>query len=139
VLELQTAAQVLAVDSSKVRWPAFNAIGLIGKHSDTELDIGVKDQGNDHTNCDYEVRMLAPSSGMSEDPITGSLNAALAKWLHAKGRLKQSLSIAQGTLINRHGRVYITPDPSTPNAVRIGGHTHLLVEGTINIDGVGPR
>ena len=28
---------------------------------------------------DFEVRMLAPSSGMLEDPITGSLNAVLAQ------------------------------------------------------------
>ena len=37
--------------------------------------------------CDYEVRMLA-SNGM-EDPITGSLNAALAFWLRDQGRLDE--------------------------------------------------
>jgi len=120
VLELQSAEQVLAVDSSKVRWPAFNAIGLIGKH-------------NDGTECDYEVRMLAPSSGMSEDPITGSLNAALAVWLNSEGRLNRDCLIAQGTSINRHGRVYIKPDAQQPDVVRIGGHTHLLIEGVINL------
>jgi PhzF family phenazine biosynthesis protein len=65
VLQLDSAEAVLAVDSARVRWPAFKAIGLIGAHA-----AGAE--------CDYEVRMLAPSSGMSEDPITGSLNAAIA-------------------------------------------------------------
>ena len=120
VLELETAEQVLAVDSSKVRWPTFNSIGLIGKH-----DAGAE--------CDYEVRMLAPSSGMSEDPITGSLNAALAIWLNSLGRLDKGLLVAQGTIINRHGRVYIKPDTDQPDVVSIGGHTHLLVEGTISL------
>ena len=120
VLELETAEQVLAVDSSKVRWPEFNSIGLIGKHQASN-------------ECDYEVRMLAPSSGMSEDPITGSLNAALAKWLNNEGRLNKELLIAQGTSIDRHGRVYIKPDTDQPDVVRIGGHTHLLIEGTISL------
>lgn len=120
VLELQTAEQVLAVDSSKVRWPMFKSIGLIGKHATAH-------------ECDYEVRMLAPSSGMSEDPITGSLNAALAKWLAAQDRLEQALVIAQGTTINRHGRVYIKPDANQPGTVRIGGETHLLIDGTITL------
>ena len=58
---------------------------------------------------DYEVHMLAPSSGMSEDPITGSLNAALAHWLSSEGRPGQPITIAQGTKINRHGRVSVRP------------------------------
>ena len=120
VLELENAEQVLAVDSSKVRWPDFQSIGLIGK------------QLSDHE-CDFEVRMLAPSSGMSEDPITGSLNAALAKWLDSLGRLENDLVMAQGTQINRHGRVYIKPDKANPGTVRIGGETHLLIEGHITL------
>ncbi|MEE9335136.1 MAG: PhzF family phenazine biosynthesis protein [Granulosicoccaceae bacterium] len=120
VLELETAEQVLAVDSSRVRWPEFNSIGLIAKHKEG-------------AECDYEVRLLAPSSGMSEDPITGSLNAALAIWLNAEGRLDKDLLIAQGTTVNRHGRVYITPDNNQPDVVRIGGHTHLLIEGVISL------
>lgn len=119
-LELQDAAAVLAVDSSKVRWPEFQAIGLIGAH------------GDDHE-CDYEVRMLAPSSGMSEDPITGSLNSALSHWLHSMGRLGRNLLVAQGTSIGRQGRVYMRPDLENPGAVRIGGETQMLIDGMVNI------
>ena len=117
-MQLDSAEAVLALDSSRVRWPTFRSIGMIGAHP----------EGSE---CDYEVRMLAPSSGMSEDPITGSLNSALAHWLQAQGRLERPITVAQGTRINRHGRVVITPvDPGT---VRIGGQTHILIEGTVRL------
>ena len=118
VMQLQSAEDVLALDSSRVRWPTFKSIGMIGA------------QSPDHE-CDYEVRMLAPSSGMSEDPITGSLNSALAHWLQDRGLLEKAITVAQGTRINRHGRVVITP--VGPGTVKIGGQTHMLVEGTVRL------
>ncbi len=117
VLELDSAETVLAVDAGKVRWPEFKSIGLIGPHP----------AGSE---CDYEVRMLAPSSGMKEDPITGSLNAALARWLADQGRLDTSLTMAQGTQIGRVGRVHIRP---ADNAILIGGQTNLLIKGTVTL------
>jgi PhzF family phenazine biosynthesis protein len=117
-LHLASADAVLALDSSRVRWPAFRSIGLVGAHPpDAE--------------CDYEVRMLAPSSGMSEDPITGSLNAALAHWMHAEGRLPGPVTVSQGTRIGRLGRVSIRPMPD--GGIRIGGRTHLLIEGVLSL------
>jgi PhzF family phenazine biosynthesis protein len=119
VLQLASAEQVLATDSSRVRWPAFKLIGLIGAHT----------TGGD---CDYEVRMLAPSSGMSEDPITGSLNAAIAHWMLAEGRLPEPVVVAQGTKIDRHGRVSIRPD-NDGDRILIGGDTHIVIEGTVRL------
>jgi PhzF family phenazine biosynthesis protein len=116
VMQLSSAEAVLKLDSSLVRWPTFKAIGMIGAHA----------RGSE---CNYEVRLLAPSSGMSEDPITGSLNSALAHWLQADGRLKHSLTVAQGTCIGRQGRVSINPIDS--HNVKIGGQTHILIEGTV--------
>ena len=118
VFELKSASDVLAVDSAKVRWPEFRAIGLIGRCG----------EGHD---ADYEVRMLAPSSGMGEDPITGSLNAAFAVWLHVKGRLASGISISQGTRIGRDGRVSIRPDPAGP--IWVGGAVRMIVEGTVEL------
>ena len=74
VFELESAEAVLSLDATRVRSPEFQAIGLIGRQADG-------------SETDFEVRMLVPSSGMTEDPITGSLIAALAHWMHAEGRL----------------------------------------------------
>lgn len=116
--ELTTVEQVLALDASKVRWPEFLGIGFIAAHP----------PGSE---CDYEVRMLAPSSGMSEDPITGSLNAAIAKWMQSQGRLKSPYLAAQGTSIGRVGRVTVRPDAS--GTAWIGGQVHILIEGHLNL------
>ena len=116
-IHLASADDVLALDSSRVRWPTFDAIGFVGPHP----------TGSE---CDYEVRLLAPSSGMSEDPITGSLNAALAFWLREAGLLAEPLTISQGTAIRRHGRVYIRP---TGDSILIGGDTHILIEGDVTL------
>jgi predicted PhzF superfamily epimerase YddE/YHI9 len=68
---------------------------------------------------------------MSEDPITGSLNSALAHWLQAQGQLPRPIMVAQGTRIDRHGRVAITPVDS--ETATIGGQTHILIEGTVRL------
>lgn len=115
VFELASADAVLALDASRVRWPAFRSIGVIGPHPNG-------------AEADWEVRMLAPSSGMSEDPITGSLNAAIARWRHAEGRLPGVTRVAQGTSIGRSGRVSVEPDGE---AVWIGGQVHVLIAGTL--------
>jgi len=80
----------------------------------------------------YEVRMLGPSSGMSEDPITGSLNAALAHWMHQRGEFTGPITVAQGTMINRHGRVNVRPDPQG-GQILIGGETQILIDGNVNL------
>lgn len=117
-LELSSATDVLEVDSSRVKWPEFRAIGLLGKAKDRD-DI------------DYAVRMLAPSSGMSEDPITGSLNAAIAKWLLSIDRLDGEITVSQGTCIQRDGRVTIRTDEM--GSVWIGGDVHMVIDGTVKL------
>lgn len=117
--QLRSAQVVLDVDSAIIRPPEFNRIGLIGAH----------EAGHE---CDYEVRMLGPSSGMSEDPITGSLNAALAHWMHQRGELTGPVTVAQGTMINRHGRVNVRPDPHGKN-ILIGGDTQIIIEGSVTL------
>ncbi len=116
--ELKTAEQVLALDASKVRWPDFLGIGFLAPHP----------AGGE---CDYEVRMLAPSSGMSEDPITGSLNAAIAKWLQSQGRLSKPYMAAQGTSIGRVGRVAVRSDSN--GTAWIGGKVHIMIDGHLTL------
>ena len=118
VLELADAADVLAADSSKVRYPEFVGVGLIGAHP----------PGSE---CQFEVRNIAPSSGMSEDPITGSLNAAIARWMYEAGRWQGPVIIAQGTCLGRVGRVFIRRDDT--GTVWVGGQTSILIEGTLTL------
>lgn len=117
VLELNSADAVLAVDPGAARWAQQRAIGLIGPYAPG-------------TGPDYEVRMLAISDRIIEDPITGSLNAALAHWLHDHGRLTGGLLIHQGTKINREGRVYMSVDR---DRILIGGQTNILIEGSVTL------
>lgn len=117
VLELASAADVLAADSTKIRYPEFVGVGLIGAHP-AEAE------------CDYEVRMLGASSGMGEDPITGSLNAAIARWMYGTGVWAGDKTIAQGTSIGRVGRVHARQDGDD---VWIGGRTTILIEGTVRL------
>lgn len=118
VLELADAHAVLAVDSARVSWPDFVGLSLIGAHP---AGLGF----------DFEVRMISPSSGMSEDPITGSLNAAIAHWLAKDGRLTKPLVMRQGTCVGRDGRVFITPD--TDNRILIGGAVQILIDGWVTL------
>lgn len=118
VMQLDSAEAVLALDATRVRWSEFGSLGF----------IGASPAGSE---CDFEVRMLAPSSGMREDPITGSLNSALAHWLQAGDRLPATALVAQGTAIGRQGRVLIrTLDDGN---IGIGGQTHILIEGSVSL------
>ena len=119
VFELGSAEDVLSVDSSRVRWPSEKGIGLIGKYPE-------------NSECAYEVRMLAPSSGMTEDPITGSLISALSHWFESKNQLPDSMLVAQGTTLGRLGRVHVTRDSGT-GRVLIGGRSHIVIEGTVEL------
>ncbi len=117
LLELTSAEDVLAIDASRVSWPEFVALSVVGPYPNG-------------AGADYEVRNLSPSSGMIEDPITGSLNAAIAQWMRAEGRLTRDLVMSQGTQIGRVGRVFVRPDA---DRVMIGGHVNVLIEGTVDL------
>jgi PhzF family phenazine biosynthesis protein len=119
VLQLTSAADVLAADSSKIRYPEFLGVGLIGAHPPGSA-------------CQFEARNLAPSSGMSEDPITGSLNAAIAQWMYGTGHWDAPVTVAQGTCIAREGRLFIRRDDRT-GIVWVGGQTCMLIEGTLTL------
>lgn len=113
VLELRDARTVLAIDAARVQWPEYAGLSVIGAHPSGHA-------------CAYETRNLAPSSGMSEDPITGSLNAALACWLRDRGSIADGIVISQGTCLGRTGRVSVRP---SGRDLLIGGHVNILIDG----------
>jgi PhzF family phenazine biosynthesis protein len=119
LFELTSAAEVLAVDATRVRWPDHQGLALFGAYENGAA-------------CQFETRNIAPSSGMSEDPITGSLSAAIGCWLQSQGRLPDSAIAAQGTAIGRTGRVHFSQSPAFPGKVLIGGAVNILIQGTLD-------
>jgi PhzF family phenazine biosynthesis protein len=85
--------------------------------------------------ADFEVRAFVPGWGGVEDPVTGSLNAALAQWLIGTGRAPDSYVASQGTVIGRRGRVRIAREVDADRGDRIwvGGATVTCISGTVII------
>ncbi len=78
-----------------------------------------------------EVRGLFPLNGMTvEDPVTGSLNASVAQWLLATGRIQAPYVASQGGAIGRAGRVEVS---QADGRVFVGGRSLTLVSGTVNL------
>lgn len=118
LIELDSADAVLEIDASKVTYPDYMGISLIGAYPDG-------------SECTFETRNITPSSGMLEDPITGSMNAAISHWLHATSRLNGPVVISQGTALGCTGRVHITPNHD--GQIWIGGNVNSLIEGTLTL------
>jgi PhzF family phenazine biosynthesis protein len=79
-----------------------------------------------------EVRAFMPKDGSTaEDPVTGSLNAALASWLLRTGRVTEPYVASQGTALGRLGRVHVSRDPS--GQIWIGGATVSFVDGSVEL------
>ncbi|QKO23685.1 PhzF family phenazine biosynthesis protein [Rhodoferax sp. BAB1] len=78
---------------------------------------------------DLEVRAFAAPVGISEDPVTGSLNASLAQWLMAEGRLPASYVAAQGSCLGRAGRVLLERDAQ--GQVWVGGQVQTCITGSV--------
>ncbi len=77
----------------------------------------------------YEVRAFF-LPGPTEDPVTGSLNAALGQWLVATGRASRSYVAAQGTALGRRGRAYVD---QVGDDLWVGGSTVVGVRGEVDL------
>lgn len=85
--------------------------------------VGPYDAGDVHV----EVRAFFPgSAGTTEDPVTGSLNAALAPWLVASGKAPRSYVAGQGGALGRDGRVHID---CIGTDVWVGGESTTVLSG----------
>lgn len=78
-----------------------------------------------------EVRAFAAPIDILEDPVTGSLNASLAQWLIAEGRLPRAYVAAQGQCLGRDGRVHLAQDES--GQVWVGGDCVTCIEGSVTL------
>jgi PhzF family phenazine biosynthesis protein len=116
-LMLKSAAAVLAVRVDAGRLGDVK-LGLVGAHPAGSA-------------CAFELRAIFPEpGGLIEDPVTGSLNASVAQWLIGAGLAPPRYVAAQGTLLQRAGRVHIEQEGDT---VWVGGDVTPCVEGEVRL------
>lgn len=84
--------------------------------------------GVDGPDAQFEVRAFIAGESLTEDPVTGSLNAGLAQWLIGSGLAPTSYVASQGTALGRAGRVHVQQVGAD---VWIGGHSVTCIEGTV--------
>lgn len=115
-LLLESAEAVVDVAVPTRTIPGFD-VGLVGPHP----------SGGE---CAIEVRaFFADASGsIREDPVTGSLNASIAQWLTASGRIDAPYVAAQGQVLGRRGRIHVD---AADGELWIGGRSTVAVSGTL--------
>jgi PhzF family phenazine biosynthesis protein len=114
-LLLDSAATVLALEPDHEALKSLAKVGVIAPHL----------AGSE---CDFEVRGFAAPLGIAEDPVTGSLNASLAQWLIADGMAPARYLAAQGTRLERSGRVHVE---QRDGQVWVGGASVICIEGSV--------
>ncbi len=114
---LHTAAQVLAVRPDGALLQGIK-LGLVGAHP----------PGGD---CAFELRALYHDAGvLTEDPVTGSLNASVAQWLIGAGLAPPRYVAAQGQMLQRAGRVHVE---QSGGDIWVGGDVAVCIEGTVDL------
>ncbi len=94
------------------------------------LDVGIAAL-SDADGVDLEVRAFFPgNAGLTEDPVTGSLNASLAQWLIPSRRLPSRYTARQGTAMARSGRVHVE---AIDDDIWIGGSCITVINGTVSL------
>jgi PhzF family phenazine biosynthesis protein len=117
VLALRPDSAVLAGLDIGVVGPR-GKVGVVGAHTDSDTQ--------------FEVRAFFPgNNGLCEDPVTGSLNAALAQWLIGAGLAPERYVAAQGTAMAREGRVHIERDAS--GTIWVGGASVTCIDGRVTL------
>ena len=123
---LKSAEQVLALkpDGQVLAGLDVGVVGPRGKVGVVAAQAAAQD-------TQFEVRAFFPgASGMTEDPVTGSLNAALAQWLIGAGYAPPRYVAAQGTALGRAGRVFVE---KVGDEIWIGGGSVTVVDGTLHL------
>lgn len=122
---LASAEQVLALRPDGAVLAGLD-IGVVGPRGKVGV-VGSQASGQD---TQFEVRAFFPGqNGLAEDPVTGSLNAALAQWLIGSGRAPRHYVAAQGTALRRAGRVNV--EQVDDGTLWIGGDSVTCIEGRV--------
>jgi len=124
---LRDAEQVLALQPDAAVLAGLD-IGVVGPRG----KVGVAAARPAADDCAFEVRAFFPARGsLVEDPVTGSLNAALAQWLIGAGLAPDRYVAAQGTALGRAGRVHAERAPD--GTIWIGGASVTCIDGQVRL------
>jgi trans-2,3-dihydro-3-hydroxyanthranilate isomerase len=108
--------------------PDFGALGRI-------TDYGVSCFAGSDT--DWKTRMFAPTSGVPEDPATGSAAGPLAMHLARHGRISfgEEIEISQGDEIGRPSKLYarVTGTPDDVETIEVGGSAVIVARGEFKL------
>ena len=120
VLALKPDAQVLAGLEVGVVGPR-GKVGVVGARGDGEAQ--------------FEIRaFFTVPAGIAEDPVTGSLNAAVAQWLIGAGLAPTSYIASQGAALGRAGRVHVLQEGDD---TWIGGDSVTCIDGSVSLGNAG--
>lgn len=122
---LRSAEQVLRLRPDAAVLAGLD-VGVVGPRGKVGV-VGASDgQG-----IAFEVRAFFPgNNGLAEDPVTGSLNAALAQWLMGAGLAPGRYVASQGTALGRAGRVHVEREGEH---IWVGGHSVTCVRGEVRL------
>ena len=112
---LESAEKVLKIESSWSELAPLN-LGIVGPCSAGQETA-------------IEVRSFVGDGGY-EDPVTGSLNASLAQWLIHADLINAPYVAAQGTKLQREGRIHIR---QIDEEIWVGGNVIEVIRGKITV------
>ncbi len=105
-------------------------LGVVGPNKVGAVGLTESPEDAENTNQPaIEVRaFFRTGATVAEDPVTGSLNAAVAQWLLGNGHLEAPYVARQGTALGRRGDVYID---QTDDEIWVGGHAVSVITGSV--------
>lgn len=106
-------------------------MGALGRWTDSVQATGVTlFAPSDDDETAIHVRSFAPAHGVPEDPVCGSGNLSVARYLQVTGdrRFGKTYIARQGLQLGRDGRVHVRIGE---DGIRIGGRAVTCFEGTI--------
>ena len=115
-VRLASADAVLALEPDPAAFDEYTDVGVVGPYP----------PGGEVA---FEVRAFVTDGGtLWEDPVTGSLNAAIAQWLIPAGTAPAAYVASQGTRLRRRGRVHVE---QAGDEIWVGGDTVIGITGSV--------